>query len=104
MKNISQKSEIIHKNLLFPYEDIKTKPEGKMLNTNMLVTTTSAIEGLKIKKYLQPISAHVVAGTNLFSDIGASLSDIFGFNNFEMNPEKVLDKLKSKVKILKENL
>jgi uncharacterized protein YbjQ (UPF0145 family) len=49
----------------------------KNLN-NLLVTTTSTIEGMIIKQYLKPISAHVVAGTNLFSDFFASLSDEFG--------------------------
>ena len=44
----------------------------------ILVVTTSSIEGLKIKKYLKPISAHVVAGTNVFSDFAASFTDFFG--------------------------
>jgi uncharacterized protein YbjQ (UPF0145 family) len=45
---------------------------------DILVLTTSSIEGLKVKKYLKPVSAHVVAGTNLFSDFFASFSDVFG--------------------------
>ena len=45
---------------------------------DLLVITTSSVEGLKIKKYLKPVSAHVVAGTNLFSDFFASFSDTFG--------------------------
>ncbi len=45
---------------------------------DVLVVTTSAVEGLKIKRYLKPVSAHIVAGTNLFSDFFASLSDVFG--------------------------
>lgn len=44
----------------------------------ILVTTTSSIEGLNIKQYIKPISAHVVAGTNFFSDFFASFSDVFG--------------------------
>lgn len=44
----------------------------------ILVTTTSSIEGLSIKQYIKPLSAHVVAGTNLFSDFFASFSDVFG--------------------------
>lgn len=44
----------------------------------ILVTTTSNVEGRKVKKYLKPVSSHVVAGTNLFSDIFASYRDIFG--------------------------
>lgn len=45
---------------------------------DILVTTTSSLEGLKIKQYLKPVSAHIVAGTNLFSDFFASFSDVFG--------------------------
>lgn len=44
----------------------------------ILVSTTSTLEGITIKKYLQPISSHVVAGTNFFSDLFASFSDVFG--------------------------
>jgi uncharacterized protein YbjQ (UPF0145 family) len=50
-----------------------------MRNLNdILVTTTSTIEGMIIKQYIKPISAHVVAGTNFFSDFFASFSDVFG--------------------------
>lgn len=45
---------------------------------DILVTTTSSVEGLHVKQYLKPISAHIVAGTNLFSDFFASFSDVFG--------------------------
>ena len=45
---------------------------------DVLVVTTSSVDGLKVKKYLKPISAHVVAGTNLFSDFLGGLTDIFG--------------------------
>lgn len=45
---------------------------------DILVTTTSTIDGVAIKTYIKPISAHVVAGTNLFSDFAASFSDVFG--------------------------
>ncbi len=45
---------------------------------DILVLTTSTVDGLKVKKYLKPVSAHIIAGTNLFSDFFASLSDIFG--------------------------
>jgi uncharacterized protein YbjQ (UPF0145 family) len=50
-----------------------------MRNLNdILVTTTSTVEGMIIKHYIKPISAHVVAGTNFFSDFFASFSDVFG--------------------------
>jgi len=45
---------------------------------DVLVITTSSADGLKIKRYLKPISAHIVAGTNFFSDFFASFSDVFG--------------------------
>lgn len=44
----------------------------------ILVTTTSTIEGKQIQRYIKPISAHIVAGTNMFSDFIASFSDVFG--------------------------
>jgi len=44
----------------------------------MIVTTTNSVEGQRIDRYLGVVSAHVVAGTGLFSDVAASFSDIFG--------------------------
>lgn len=44
----------------------------------MIVTTTNSIEGYTIKRYLGVVNANVVIGTNLFSDIAASLTDVFG--------------------------
>ncbi|MGJ8759583.1 YbjQ family protein [Polaribacter sp. AHE13PA] len=43
-----------------------------------IITSTNNIEGGDISKYLGVINNNVVVGTNLFSDIGASLLDIFG--------------------------
>ncbi len=46
---------------------------------NVLVITTSSVDGgLKIKQYLKPVSAHIVAGTNIFSDFLGGLTDVFG--------------------------
>lgn len=45
---------------------------------DILVTTTSFIEGLQVKQYLKPISAHIVAGTNIFSDFFADIRDVIG--------------------------
>lgn len=45
---------------------------------DVLVVTTSSVDGLKIKRYLKPVSAHIVAGTNLFSDFFGGLTDVFG--------------------------
>ncbi|WP_088161843.1 heavy metal-binding domain-containing protein [Sphingobacterium sp. G1-14] len=41
----------------------------------MIVTTTNSIEGREISRYNDP---HVVVGTTVFSDIGASYVDFFG--------------------------
>lgn len=43
----------------------------------LVITTATPSEG-KIIKHLQPVTTHVVAGTNLFSDFFAGMSDIFG--------------------------
>ena len=45
---------------------------------DVLVVTTPSIDGAKIKKYLKPVSAHIVTGTNLFSDFLGGMTDIFG--------------------------
>ncbi len=45
---------------------------------NVLASTTPNLEGWEITEYLGPVSTHVVAGTNIFSDIAASFSDVFG--------------------------
>lgn len=44
---------------------------------DVLVITTSS-SNLKIKKHIKPVTAHIVTGTNLFSDISASIADVFG--------------------------
>lgn len=50
----------------------------RKLYKDVLVTTTSSLEGWQIHEYLSPVSSHIVAGTNIFSDLFASISDIFG--------------------------
>lgn len=50
-----------------------------MINAKeVLVVTTSTIEGMNVLKYLNPVTSHVVAGTNVFSDFFAGLTDVFG--------------------------
>ncbi len=46
-----------------------------------VVTTTNNIDGWKIKRYYEPVFSHVVAGTNLFSDFFASITDVLGFRS-----------------------
>ena len=48
------------------------------MGNDLLITTTNSIENATIEKYIDLISTNVVVGTNIFSDFGASLSDIFG--------------------------
>lgn len=43
-----------------------------------LISTTSSLEGFDITEYLGPVSVHLVAGTNLFSDLLASFTDVMG--------------------------
>ncbi|WP_324760566.1 heavy metal-binding domain-containing protein [Sphingobacterium thalpophilum] len=43
----------------------------------MIITTTNSIEGRESSRYNDPIAAHVVIGTNIFSDIGAGYVDFF---------------------------
>lgn len=45
---------------------------------NILVLTTSSVEGVKVIRYFQPVSAHIVVGANAFRDLFASFTDIFG--------------------------
>jgi uncharacterized protein YbjQ (UPF0145 family) len=47
-------------------------------SNDILVLTTSSVGNLNVKRYLKPVSAHVVAGTNIFSDFLASFTDVFG--------------------------
>ena len=49
-----------------------------LLPKQVLVVTTSGLDNHKIINYLKPISAHVVAGTNVFTDFAAAFSDFWG--------------------------
>lgn len=44
----------------------------------MIFTTTNTIEGKRITQYLGVISADVIIGANIFSDIFAGVRDIVG--------------------------
>lgn len=61
----------------------------------MIVSTTPHLEGWQVTKYLGPVSSHVVAGTNIFSDIAASFSDVFGGQS--KSYQKQLERIKSEV-------
>ena len=47
----------------------------------MITTTTSTIPNTEITEILSVVHNRIVLGTNLFSDISAGFSDIFGGNN-----------------------
>lgn len=63
--------------------------------SNFLISTTHTLQGYEVSKYLGAVTAHVVAGTNLFSDLLASVSDIFGGRSETY--QKQLDSLKNEV-------
>ncbi|MDO6475735.1 YbjQ family protein [Alteromonas sp. 1_MG-2023] len=73
---------------------------------NIIATTSNMIDGAKIISYGGIISSHVVAGTNIFSDIFASFSDFFGGRSgsyqkqIESVKEEAIYKLKLKAKAL----
>ena len=57
------------------------------------ITTGPSIQGWEIQRFLGPVSANVVAGTGMFSDLAAGLSDIFGGRSGAY--QKQLDVIKS---------
>ncbi len=69
---------------------------------SILATTTNSVENAEIIKYIDLISPNVVVGTNLFSDLGASFTDLFGgysdtYQNKLQGIYKIaIDKLKQK--------
>ncbi len=67
---------------------------------DILVTTTSSIEGMKIIKHLQPISAHIVLGTNVFSDFLGGLTDVFGgkSNSYQKRLNSIYEDAIKKIK------
>ena len=48
---------------------------------NVLLLTTSFVEGMPIEKYYGIVTANQVAGTGFFTDLTASFSDLFGGNS-----------------------
>ena len=67
---------------------------------DILVTTISSIEGLKIIKHLQPISTHIVLGTNMFSDFLGKLTDNFGgrSNSYQKKLSSIYEDAIKKIK------
>ena len=79
------------------------------MKSSILISSTESIEGMKIERYFDLVSVNVVLGTNLFSDIGASFTDLFGGASdiYQNKLEKIyktgLDKLKRKAQQLGAN-
>lgn len=48
------------------------------MDSNFLVVTTDVLQGVEITSYKGVVSTNAIAGTGLFSDIGASFTDVFG--------------------------
>ncbi|MCS3651876.1 YbjQ family protein [Salinibacter ruber] len=69
---------------------------------DIIASTTPRLEGQEVQEYLGPVSSHLVAGTNIFSDIAASFSDLFGGRSksyrkqLEKINEEVIGQLKEK--------
>jgi uncharacterized protein YbjQ (UPF0145 family) len=45
---------------------------------DFLLVTTNNVEGYKVVKYISPVTANVVIGTNIINDLFAGFSDFFG--------------------------
>jgi len=73
-----------------------------MIAHKIKVTTTSGFNNVIIEKYLEPVTAHVVVGMNLFKDFFGSLTDIFGGksktyqNTLSSINEEVINELRKK--------
>jgi uncharacterized protein YbjQ (UPF0145 family) len=75
----------------------ETPPELKVLAKKfeeLIVTTSFNVEGKKVIKYIDIISAEVIEGLSILKDIGAGLADVFGGS--ASSYEKALDSMKSK--------
>ena len=48
------------------------------MDTNMIVSTTSTLDGRQIKTYIGLVSGEAILGANIFKDIFAGIRDIVG--------------------------
>lgn len=77
-----------------------------MRRHDIIVSTTSTLQGYDIQEYLGPISSPVVAGTNIFSDVLAGFTDILGGRSETYQKQlsgihdESIDLLKNKAKAL----
>lgn len=77
------------------------------MQKGIIITTTNLIDGAEITQYLGIVNESIVVGTNLFSDLFAGVSDIFGGKSKSYQKELqdlysyVLDGLIDKAKVKK---
>jgi uncharacterized protein YbjQ (UPF0145 family) len=69
---------------------------------DFLITTTNSIENVTIERYAGLVSTNVVVGTNMFSDIAASFTDVFGGQS-ETYQNKLQNIYRVAIDILKRN-
>ena len=69
------------------------------MRNEFIITTTNNVEGSTILKYIDSICANIVLGTNLFSDMVAGLSDIFGGHSstYKSKLEKIYGEAKKEL-------
>ena len=69
------------------------------MRNEFIITTTNNVEGCTILKYIDSICANIVLGTNLFSDMVAGLSDIFGGHSstYKSKLEKIYGEAKKEL-------
>lgn len=75
----------------------------------ILITTTSILQGYKVEKYLGLVTSRLTIGTDLFSDFFANITDVFGGNSRVYEKElkelnnRCIDMIKTEVKNLNGN-
>jgi uncharacterized protein YbjQ (UPF0145 family) len=62
---------------MLPMNTSAAKGESSMAS-DLLITTTTAIEGRPVKEYLGVVTGEAILGANIFRDIFASIRDIVG--------------------------
>jgi len=61
--------------------------------SKIIITTSYSIEGKRIIRYIDVISAEIIEGLSIFKDFGVGIADIFGGS--ASGYEKTLDKMKN---------
>ena len=73
---------------------IKYRKDTTARTNNFLIVTVPQIEGKKIVKYYNMITSEVIIGTGFLSEVGASISDLFGLTGaYSEKLEQVKDEV-----------